>query len=310
MSTRGQDHGGNEPGPQGLTRARRLHPVPDLFTAAELGAQATWTVVAPLDLALWNGPCRYALYYGAPCRAGGAQQGQSGPGPMPIPGAAASNPPSPWGEPLTSVLATPAVMWGGCRLPPCGSRHRGRVSVSVQEGVRAAWLWPSAAGPAPVVTCFRGLWPADSGVAGSKRELLLREHSAWDCYGPALRSARQRKHAMAFLVFAIPGCHFCSAVRRLRFKQKRMPSSETYSEECQESVVADIHKRRDTQWPHSPSQQTRVPAPTCRRGLTWARVTCSWSLQARPPMVLRRPLVAGPGTARAVWGRPAGLVLT
>lgn len=44
----------------------------------------------------------------------------------------------------------------------------------------------------------------------------------------------------------------------------------------------DIHKYRDRQWPQSPSEQTQVRAPTCRRGLTWARVTCRWSLQAQP----------------------------
>lgn len=73
--------------------------------------------------------------------------------------------------------------------------------MSVQEGARATWRWPSTAGPAWVVTCFRGLWPADSGVAGrNKRELLTCEHSTWDFHGPTLRSTYREKHVMSFLV--------------------------------------------------------------------------------------------------------------
>lgn len=200
MPTRAQDPGGNEPGPRSPARALRPHPGPDLFAAAELGAQAAWTVVAPWTPPIGTGPVGTRCVVGPPAepgehsRARGAQVG------CPFPGLP---PPT-----LLRVRASPSrLCWppppshgvaAACLLRVSGQRGAG---VRVREGPRASWLWRAPLAPP------RGRLPqrpraAHGGVAGSQRELLTCEHGTWGLHGPALCSTRQRKHAMSFSVFS------------------------------------------------------------------------------------------------------------
>lgn len=155
-------------------RARRPRPGPDLSLLLSWeGAQVPWTVVAP-------GPCppewalRVCAVLRGPPQSRGSTAGPEGPRP-------AAHSRCCRLQPLTSVLATPAVTWGGRRRPRRGSQDRGGVGARAQEGATAARLWPSTAGPAPVLTCLRGR----SVVAGrSHRERLTWEHSSWGLFGP------------------------------------------------------------------------------------------------------------------------------